>query len=150
VDGFNVKVIGDQQLLRKLGSMKRRAKTTIQRKGVRAGSTPIVKAFKGAAPVGATKRLRRAQTRKFKTYANTGTSIAVVGADYSIAPHHHLVELGSAERFRKSFKNAPGRGYTGKMPAARVFEKAFEQTKHEASHALEETIRREVEASANG
>lgn len=141
---------GDRELRDKLSRMTRRMRTSAQRKAVRAGSTPIVQAFRAAAPVGKTKRLRKAQTRKFKTYANTQTSIAVVGADYKIGPHHHLIEAGTAERWRYSMKDKPGMGYTGKGPALGVFRSAFEATKGVAKAALESTLRAEVDAAANG
>lgn len=141
---LQIKVTGDKELIRKMQGLSKRMATSIQRKAVRAGSTPMLKAFRAAAPVGETGRLRRAQTRKFKTYRNSGTSIAVVGADYSIGPHAHLVERGTVDRYRKKFASFPKRGFTGRVTGLRVFEKAFNGAAGTSKSVIETTFRAEL------
>ncbi len=46
----------------------------------------------------------------------------LVGLDYKIAPHQHLVEFGSGPRHHKSGKS------TGSMPASGFFRKSIENT----------------------
>lgn len=144
---YRIQVTGDKELIRRMNALGRRMATTIQRKAVRAASTPMLGAFRSAAPVGETGNLRRGQTRKFKTYRNSSTSIAVVGADYAVAPHAHLVEWGTNQRYRKKFARFPKRGFTGRMPASGVFEKAYRDTAPYAREVLIATLRNELNSA---
>lgn len=135
---------GDDDIRRKLEKLGKRVATAVQKKALRAGSTPVLQAFRSVAPVGKTGNLKRAQTRKFKTYPS-GISVAVVGADYRIGPHAHLIEWGTQERYRKKFQGKPGRGYTGFVRPTQVFTKAFQAVRAHAESAMENTLITELE-----
>ena len=75
---------------------------------------------------------------------------ALVGADYDIAPHQHLVEFGTVERFRSKTQAGRGRGFlaklaralflrggsTGRMPATPFMRPAFDYKKRTAARIL--------------
>lgn len=137
---------GDADLVAKLEKIGKRMGRAVQMKALRAGSTPVLQAFRAASPVGKTGNLKRGQTRKLKTYAS-GISVAIVGADYAVAPHAHLVEYGTKERYRKKFAQKTGRGFTGHAKGQRVFTKAFEAVKGAAESAMTNTLATELETA---
>ncbi len=111
------KLSGQRELVDKLKSMDRKIKRSIATKTVRAGARVTAAAIKAAAPVD-TGAGRRAIGTKVKTYKNGGATVAIVGerkgkrrskklpkAAYG-APHFHLIEQGTIERFHTGEKAA--------------------------------------------
>jgi HK97 gp10 family phage protein len=123
---IGLKIDGIDELQKKLARLGRQAATKAQKNALREPAKMVQSAFVSASPTGDTGRLKRAQKTKWKTYRNSGSTIAVVGADYKVAPHVHLVEWGTADRYRKKMAQFPKRGFTGRMKPARVFQRAFE------------------------
>lgn len=101
------------------------------RKYVRAaysrGATILAKEARRRVPV-KTGALKRSITRKIRV--NQRQHYALVGADYAIAPHQHLVEFGSAERKRSSG------GSTGASPPQPFLRPALENKKREIARVI--------------
>lgn len=80
---MGVKLDGYAETARLLSELPKRVRKTAARKGVTAGSAPIVKAAKAKAPV-ETRMLKRSMGRKVKAY-RSGNAVAVIGARKGIA-----------------------------------------------------------------
>lgn len=132
---------GIDGLRRDFERLDRAAQGRVQRKAVRAGSGVAVAKFRSVAPVGQTGRLKKAQAVKFRSYARTQSSVAVIGADYSIAPHAHLVEWGTTQRFRKKYSMHPKRGFTGRVQATNVFQRAFDSVRSTVQSDMENALK---------
>lgn len=93
-----------------------------------------------------------------KVRINKRRQYALVGAEYSIAPHAHLVEFGTVARFRKQaggwFDEERGMGRftnasTGTMPPRPFMRRAFEATKRIVQNTIEKGLLRALQKEAN-
>lgn len=109
---------GQRELLAKLRGMDRKMQRSIGGKVVRAGCKVIVTALKAAAPRD-TGRGAKSIGTKFKTYRNGRVTVGISGERVQGrrdrekgkkskwgAPHFHLIEYGTGERFHTGEKSA--------------------------------------------
>lgn len=139
------KVDGLEEVKRKMERLSRRSSARVQKKSVRAGAVVAQRIFRSVSPVGPTGNLKRAQTIKPITYKSSNTSVAVVGADYKIAPHSHLIEWGTKDRYRKKFARHPKRGFTGKMTPTRMYENAFNSVRPAIEREMQAELQHQLE-----
>jgi len=126
---------------------------TVLRNALKKAGKPIQEVAKANAPVdeGDLQKsiMISTKVRGRRVRAKTG-AIVFVG---STAPHAHLVEFGTVERFKKS-KNAFSRAYntggasTGKMPANPFFTHAWDRTKKIAYNILKVELWSELERAS--
>ncbi len=112
-------ITGDKELEKRLRWLADKAADRVARSATGAGLTVIAKAQKKAAPEGPTGNTKASIGKRFERKARTGFVTAKAGVNVGkrskrkgrIAPHSHLVALGTRPRVRKSG------GSTGVMPA---------------------------------
>jgi len=118
---------------------------TVLRGALRKAAQPILAAAKENVPAGATgnlsdslkigTRLKKSQRR----YRHRDVVIVFIG---SSAPHAHLIEFGTQERYRKRG------GSTGSMPAYPFLTKAWDAQKRAALDILVVEIRKKLLSAA--
>lgn len=144
---FRINLTGDMQLQRALKRLDRRAEKNAVKRAVRREATRVRRVLKAHTPVGLTGRLRRSVTKREKVYGSA--FVVVVGPDYGIAPHAHLVEEGTQPRYRHSAaieEGQPGQpGYTGVMPAQHFQRRAWGRMVDRVRSRMADNIGNEVE-----
>lgn len=119
----------------------------IERLGVNAGGRVIRDAVKANLEAGdhvVTRNLHKSIAVKSKTYRRE-VPVAIVGNHYLTAPHAHLVEFGTVERFHKP-KGALGLAKSvGIMPAFGFFRRAWSQKADAAFDKMTDKIDRELD-----
>ncbi len=139
-DAVTIDIQGDKKLIRKLDRLERRTARSIKRKGLRAGSSVLLKAVRKAAPRD-TGNLRKSMTRKFKTYGGRNV-IVIVGPAWPKGAHGHLVEFGTKPRATRAGQS------TGSMPANPFFEKAIRASLPAVNVAMTRKMKEEIEKEA--
>jgi len=124
---IDVRVSGEEVVARRLRDLPNKLVRKYVRAAYSRGATILAKDAKRRVPV-KTGDLKRSITRKIRV--NQKKHYALVGADYSIAPHQHLVEFGSAERQRSSG------GSTGASPPRPFLRPALENKKREIARLI--------------
>lgn len=132
-------IAGDRALTRKLASLERKAARRAISKGLRAAATPLVKSARQQTPVG-TGNLRKSLTKKIKNYQ--GVQLVVIGPGFPAGAHGHLVERGTAARYRKSGASS------GRMPARPFLVPAFIAGQAAAVAVMRAKISAEILAEA--
>ncbi len=89
--------------------------------GVDESAERLAEVVRRNAPEGPTGRLKRSVGIKKLPDRFGYPPTTLVGLDYGIAPHQHLVEFGTGPRHHKSGKSV------GSMPASGFFRKSLEQ-----------------------
>ncbi len=89
--------------------------------GVEESAELLAEIIRSNAPEGPTGRLRRSVTTKRLPDKWGYPPTTMVGLDYNVAPHQHIVEFGTGPRYHKSGKSV------GAMPANPFFRKSLEQ-----------------------
>lgn len=136
-----------------IGDSKRSKK--IQRAAFRKAAKFIQEAAKRKAPLGPTGNLRDSIKVSVRTKQKGRIMWAEVWIDARIAPHAHIVERGTVERFHKSRGWGSGkRGrYTGRMPAKPFLRPAFDQNRELAlsvyTRAFREALEKDAKKHAN-
>lgn len=121
---FRINLTGDIRLQRALTRLDRRAEKNAIKRAVRREATKVRRVLKAHTPVGSTGNLRRSITKREKVYGSV--FVVVLGPDYGIAPHAHLIEEGTKPRYRHSTTSEEGQaGYTGVMPAQHFQRRAW-------------------------
>lgn len=77
--GIKVKLEGLEDVLKRLGTVRKAVQGRIVRKALEKATKPILSAAKAKAPKGATGLLRKSLGRKAKTYRRSGTSMIILG-----------------------------------------------------------------------
>lgn len=108
---YRVEWAGLEALREKLAELGDKFSRRVLQKAVNASAKPVLLQARRTTPVrppdNSPKKnppgsLRRAWIIKSRFYKNTDTAVAIVGPRKQAAPHAHLVEFGTKERFRKS------------------------------------------------
>lgn len=158
-------ITGDKQLDRQLLKLATRDIKRIQRNAVNKALTVISKAIRNQAPVGTTRGLKKSIGKRFKRKKRTGEIEAKAGIQVgkkkaklaavrgatdssgsgSMAPHAHLVALGTKPRYTK-------RGaYRGVMPSNDFVDRGYDSSKAQAlevqRQAFADGIRKAVESA---
>ncbi len=143
-DRITIDLIGARELQKAFKKLEKKAKRAIGRKGITAGSTPMMKRMKALAPVGETGNLKKSIGRKFKRYG--GVDVAIIGPRIKegkfTGQHAFIVEFGTKERFTESGASR------GVMPARPFMRPAFAQMKRISAKKSEVAIKQAVETEA--
>jgi len=111
---------------------------TVLRNALKKAAVPIHNAVVANAPQGPTGNLKDGVVTSPKKYGRSVKSknsvFMFVGMDHKTAPHAHLVEHGTVERFHDSGKSV------GHMPAKPFFRNAWDATKGQALEILKAEI----------
>lgn len=160
--GITIK--GDEALIRSLNSLDRAVQKKIVRKALRAAAVPIKKQMRSniRRMVGkVTGNLRK--TLVTKARSGNGYAWLVVGPNYNIAPHQHLIEHGTVERFRHSkqtrnvtrwrrlvnWLTGRRRGATGRVKAVHYAALAYDAQALRAVEIGLNTIEKGIDAEVN-
>lgn len=159
--GINLKLDGHRELAKRLRSIgDARMILRIERLAVAAGGRIIrdsVKREIGSAGLDFTGKLYDSIKVRTKTYRRA-VPVGIIGAVLTEAPHAHMVEFGTAERFHLPSYNV-GRGAvgrfnrkvanalgvtksTGRMPAFGFFRRAWEKSNNDALEAMAAAVER--------
>jgi len=134
------KIEGADELIRRLERIGNDSKQRgINRKAVRAGATPFRKAARAELKSHKkTGRLRKGIVTKVKTYLGN-VVVAITGADATTAPHAHLLEFGTVERFHKGGKSV------GSGPAIGFFRRAFDASASKSQSQMIAKLKQELD-----
>lgn len=91
------------------------------------------------APRGPTGNLQRAVTTKKLPDKPYYPAVTMVGLDYRIAPHQHLVEFGTGPRQHASGKSV------GTMPASGFFRKSIDEGRRQIVGTMQTYCRKPIE-----
>lgn len=145
---LGVRVEGIELVQAALNALPRAVQKKIERRVLGAGATVIKRVATSLVPV-KEKRLKAAIAVKRKTYRKSGNVIAIVGYregkdDKKGAPHAHLVEFGTVERFHKSGKS------TGTMPEFGFMRRAIRDSGPAVAKAMQDRMRVAVDEAVLG
>ncbi len=107
--------------------------------GVTACAEALAEIVRNNTPEGPTKNLKRAVTTKKLPDKPRYPPTTMVGLDYSIAPHQHLVEFGTGPRYHKSGKA------TGYMPALGFFRRSIDQAGSRIENIMRSHAKKPIE-----
>lgn len=153
---FDIKVLGEKELLKALDEFSASSQRRIARPAVRAASTPVMKAVRNNAPrktEDRTGQLRKSIGRRMKSYKNSGMVIAFVGprSRMEITDKHgrkvnptkyaHLYEFGTAPH------SVGGRFHPGAKPHPFVRD-AWARTEGTAMQTMKAKIREQIPKEA--
>ena len=124
-ESVTIELVGMDDVLNRLKKLPEKPTRRVTRKFLRAGSTPILKESRRLTPKD-TGELRKAWKRSFAKSFDRDQWVKVRNP----APHAHLVEFGTGERFTKDGKSK------GSMPARPFLRPAVESKKGEAVRAM--------------
>lgn len=141
-------VIDTRQLEDNLKELPKAMGRTVLRNALKKAAKPIRDEASANAPHGPSGNLAKSivitTKRNGRTVRNRRGVTIFVGADHITAPHAHLVEFGTVERFhRKSGKSV------GIMPQHPFFTRAFETMKSIAMDILLRELRVELDKAAS-
>ncbi len=114
------KITGMDELKKEMNQLLQEMKEAAG-EGVQDGAERLAEVVRRNAPRGPTGNLKDAVTTKKLPDKPGYPSTTLVGLDYGIAPHQHLVEFGTGPRYHKSGKSV------GSMPASGFFRESIEQ-----------------------
>lgn len=145
---FSYELEGLKELDTMLRQLPKAMGKTVLRKALKKAAIPIRDAAKEKVPRGPTGNLeesitiatRLTKSQRRGQIRQKDTVEVFVG---STAPHAHLIEWGTVERFRKG-----SRGATGKMPAVPFLTRAWDATKKEAWNILKKELANELVKAA--
>lgn len=148
-DGFNFRIEGLEELDRMLRQLPKTIARSTLRKALEKAAIPIRDEAKREAETISTysdfaesilirSRLKANQRRRRRP----GKDVVEIYVG-STAPHAHLIEFGTQERYRKK-----SGGGTGVMPANPFLTRAWEAKRKEALDRLTETLGQELEKAA--
>ena len=143
-------ITGDRQLERALTRLADKSADRVASAAIRGGLGEIRKAQRKAAPVGETKALKESIGSRFekkrgrspKVTAKAGINVGKRKAGRTVAPHAHLVGLGTGERFLKSGKSV------GRMPANNFISVATLASQSKQKAAMSRRAARALEREA--
>lgn len=152
---------GDDQIEKAIQYLKDKSADKIAKSVMGAGLTVFAKEMKKEAPKGATRQLEASIGKRLERNKRTGLVTAKVGINVGktkkgktrkLAPHSHLVGLGTQTRTRKSIggrfsgyervhldgSSIPGNPQllTGAMPANPFVKKAYQRARSSATAAM--------------
>ncbi len=107
--------------------------------GVEACAESLAEIVRNNTPEGPTKNLKRAVTTKKLPDKPRYPPTTMVGLDYGIAPHQHLVEFGTGPRYHKSGKSV------GYMPAQGFFRRAIDQASGRIENIMRSHAKKPIE-----
>ncbi len=140
-DMITVDLIGARELQRAFKTLEKKVQRSVGRKGITAGSTPLMKRIRALAPVGPTGNLKKSIGRKYKRFG--GVDVVIVGprikTGEASGQHAYIVEYGTKERFTESGASR------GVMPARPFMRPAFAQTKGASVRKGEAAIKKAVD-----
>lgn len=155
-------VLGIEQLRKKLGTLNAKLQKKITRKAIGKALTEEVKAIRAEAPKGKTGKLRKGIGKKLRI--KNGVVLAKAGVNVGkkrdkVAPHNHLVALGTADRYtgsrsrrtktgRKSVATGNKKAYRGKMPSNDFVKRGAARAEGKALSAMTNTLRDEIQKAA--
>ncbi len=112
---YRVEVTGTAELQHALDMVARELADAMET-GTNEAAEVVAGMVRAQAPVGPTGNLRRGVQTKRLSRSDVYPATTLVGVDYGIAPHQHLVEFGTGPRYAK------GTGaYRGQMPPQPFF-----------------------------
>lgn len=131
-DGAKMEITGFDELNRILDKLPEKVANVVQKKAVRAGSTPVLKEYRrNVRAIGVVSgRFRVSPARKIKMYPRTSTAVAIVGPRSRDAPHAGFIEFGTVGRRHKNGK------WVGRMPALAPLRRAWEATRETAKQRV--------------
>lgn len=109
---FQVKVEGLKELQAEMNKVVKEMEDALQM-GTDEAAGAVAGVVRANAPLGPTGNLRKSVTTKPLPRKSGYPQVTLIGCDYRIAPHQHLVEFGSARSsanpfFRRSIDGARG------------------------------------------
>lgn len=145
--GFSFELQGLKELDDMLRQLPKTMSKAVLRKGLQKAAVPTREAAIGNVPQGETGKLKESikiatRLKRSQRRGRLPRKDAVevfVGSD---APHAHLVEFGTKERYRDSG------GRTGRMPEAPFLSQAWERTRHQALDIFANQTAEELEKAA--
>jgi HK97 gp10 family phage protein len=147
----SIVVTGITELDMKLANLPEKTQKKFARSALSQGMTIIRKAAIKAAPRGPTGNLRKSIKSRFKRIKQLGITQAKVGlnvgkrrdTDKTVAPHAHLVALGTVERFNKSGASR------GVMPANSFFRRATDSVHSQVEKKMADILLKKVTEEGN-
>jgi HK97 gp10 family phage protein len=146
-----IDVSGNEDLIGKLRKLQRNVAANVLKKVLRKAGTKIKRSVKQEAPERTGLLKKSIKVFADRSISSKGGALIRVGADASIAPHAHLVEFGTEERYLKkpTIISLLNGSYfytekTGAMPANNFFERGYESSKDEAIRVFQEEIKKEI------
>lgn len=149
---FATYLTGDKKLDRKLEQLGEKTRKRFTRSALGKGGTVIGRGIKSEAPVGKTKKLKKAigkstkKARNFKSGEDfqglrVGANVGKKAA--KSAPHAHLVILGTQERHHKSGKS------TGKVQGNDFVKRGAKKSLSKADKVIKDDLLKKITAEAN-
>ena len=131
---MKVEVKGMKELEREMKKVVAEMKDALQM-GTEEAASSVANIIRSNAPAGPTGNLKKSVTTKLLPRKRDYPEVTMVGCDYSIAPHQHLVEFGSGPRYHASGK------YVGQMPANPFFRRSIDGARGLIKNRIEERAR---------
>lgn len=143
-------ITGDRQLERALTRLADKSADRVASAAVRGGLGELRKAQRKLAPVGETGALKKSIGSRFEkkrgrsplVTAKAGINVGKRKSGSTVAPHSHLVGLGTGERFLKSGKSV------GRMPANNFISVATLSSQSKQQAAMSRRAARALEREA--
>lgn len=142
--GVSLSLDGEKKLRRKLERLPAKVQTVIERKGLRAASSPMVKEMKRRVPVDE-KVLKRSIGRRFRT--RRGVPMVIIGPRRNRRTVITTEDGATVVRWPTKYAHLIEFG-TRHSPAQPFMRPAFEATKSQAIKLLADKIREEIESQA--
>lgn len=128
--------IDAEEVTRALDNLDKRQSAKAMKAAVRAGGKYLKPKMKADAPVGPTGNLRKKVGSRVKKGRKSGDYFAAVR---SFSRHHHLVVMGTRDRFTKSG------AFRGRMPANDFVARVADAHEEGAIHAAQEELLRQLD-----
>lgn len=142
---------GEAALIKALRRLETKTGKTVLKKALRKAGNKIKNEVKKEAPEDTGNLKKSIKVFNDNSQASRGGALIRVGADRTIAPHAHLVEFGTDERYLdKPSVITLARGdvftitQTGKMPANKFFDRGFQNSKVEAIQVFTDELKAEI------
>lgn len=141
---FTFQIEGFKELDDMLKQLPKAMGKTVLRNALKKAAIPIRDAAKENVPIGPTGNLKDSigistRLKKSQRRGRIRSKDRVEVFVGSSAPHAHLIEFGTVERFRKG-----ARGATGAMPATPFLTQAWDATKQEALQIIQKELLTEL------
>lgn len=142
----SISITGDKRIIRSLNRLSNRGIRAADRKAVGQGLTVIAKAIKAEVP-SHMKSVRKAIGKRFKKSKKTGLREAKVGMGVGkkkskIAPHAHLIILGTQDRYTKA-----GR-YTGRIEPLPAVKRGYAASRTTAKQKIADVLKKSIASQA--
>lgn len=142
-----VKLQGGKELRHLCDELPKRVRTKALRQGVSAAATPVVKQLKAN-----TRRqsglLKRAETKKIKTYKGGNTVIAVIGANRNVTGEYQGRARVPANYFHLINDGVAPHGKHPGFAGDHMLQHAYDSTKDQASTIMLDKMQTVLEAEA--